>query len=312
MKKTIIILLSLLLITAAAVSGQGWEVVPFPLNDIVTGFCAVDADTFLVTTATGRLGRTMDAGKTWDIFLVKDSLHLEDLYFLNSDVGFVVGRQGALLKTTDGGYTWKDLNPVDTQVWLSEIDMFDEKTGLAIGMSRDSGDTYGGVCLRTTDGGKSWTALKRFGLGYGGLVCANSKTAYILSFGRFNRSDDAGKTWRGIDIAMDKPARTVSIIGEAGIIGGLGGACAYTTVGGQAWTEVPQKEDAILLASQMIDDKIGYLAGANSLMLVTSDGGRAWGQELLAKSFNVLAMELVGDRLYAVGSEGSIIYKVVK
>jgi len=62
----------------------------------------------------------------------------------------------------------------------------------------------------------------------------------------------------------------------------------------------------------MADDTVGYLAGVNALMLKTTDGGRTWGQELLAKSFNVLAMELVGDRLYAAGSEGSIIYKVVK
>jgi photosystem II stability/assembly factor-like uncharacterized protein len=223
-----------------------------------------------------------------------------------------VGRQGALLRTTDGGYTWEDLHPVDTQVWLSEIDMFDDKTGLAIGMSRKKGDTFGGIALRTTDGGKSWTALDRFGLGYGGLVCSSAKTAYVLSFGRFNRSDDAGKTWQGVDIEIDKPVRTASIVGLSGIMGGLGGACAYTSDGGQNWTAVPQKPDAIFLASQMVDDKVGYLAGANALMLKTTDGGRTWGQELLARSFNVLAMELVGNRLYAAGSEGSIIYKVVR
>ena len=60
----------------------------------------------VVVTYYGRLGVTVDGGSTWE---PRDSLTdkpLQSVYFVNDDVGYVVGgayQDGVVLKTIDGG-----------------------------------------------------------------------------------------------------------------------------------------------------------------------------------------------------------------
>lgn len=84
-------------------------------------------------------------------------MQLFSVFFLNADTGFSVGYRsfpsifttgGAIMKTTDGGTTWTELNNLPVTSLLNSVFFSDENTGYA------AGETI----LKTTDGGNTWVS----------------------------------------------------------------------------------------------------------------------------------------------------------
>lgn len=102
----------------------------------------------------GFLRRTTDGGATWaDIpgFVPEHAMYqLQELDFLNEEVGYVCGDIGYIYKTTDGGITWTQQS-TGTEVSLQGIDMLTEMNGYACG--------YEATVLGTVDGGITWTVM---------------------------------------------------------------------------------------------------------------------------------------------------------
>ncbi len=75
-------------------------------------------------------------------------LTLNDVCFVDSLQGWVVGDSATILSTIDGGKTWKfQDSPIDT-LTLEKVLFINENIGYAIG--------WGGVILTTKDGGRTW------------------------------------------------------------------------------------------------------------------------------------------------------------
>lgn len=77
-----------------------------------------------------------------------------DLYaiaFATATAGWAVGKSGTVLRTTDGGATWKKI-PLPTEEDLIRVRADDEFSAHVV--------TRGGRALSTTDGGKTWTVLR--------------------------------------------------------------------------------------------------------------------------------------------------------
>ena len=79
---------------AASAAAQGWQAVKSPTNETITGICAIHPDTLFIVTAGGNFARTDDACRTWQVFGVKDDIHLEDISFASARVGLVCARSG--------------------------------------------------------------------------------------------------------------------------------------------------------------------------------------------------------------------------
>jgi len=77
---------------------------------------------------------------------------LNDVHFINQNVGWVVGGDGAVFKTTDGGTTWTDQSTSGT--W-NAVFFKDANTGWIAG-------SYG-IVLMTTDSGANWTEIADMG-----------------------------------------------------------------------------------------------------------------------------------------------------
>ena len=72
---------------------------------------------------------------------------LEAIFFLNECTGWVVGANGTIGKTTDGGFSW-EARTCDQEQLLA-VHFIDDNNGWAVGGA-------GAVCA-TTDGGLTWT-----------------------------------------------------------------------------------------------------------------------------------------------------------
>jgi hypothetical protein len=148
----------------------------------------------------------------------------------------VVGHDGIILQTVNGGANWSTVMS-DTSVDLFDVHFAGTNTGTAVG-SR-------GAVFHTTDGGKSWTRQNSgvsrdlFAVF---LSNANTGTA-VGSLGTILRTGDGGRTWQSQNSGTSDDLYDVYIANFAqGIaVGGnpsdalAGGTMLYTNDGGASW-----------------------------------------------------------------------------
>lgn len=307
------LILALLLAFAGAALGQEWKGIEFPSPEHLTGIEMISADTGFVVTSGGSFFSTKNGGKSWETAPVCAGVKLESLCFLNRNVGWVCGLKGSIYSTVDGGKSWYNQSWKDTSAIFIDIEFINKDTGLVAGMKPDTASDISPFAIRTTDGGKTWKPLQPLGMAYSEIRYDKaSRKLSLMSLGRMNTSTDGGNKWKSIYTIEGAPARTFSIYDAGGIMAGPKGVCAYSADSGKSWYMNKRTESEHFVSSVLVDSKRGYIAGLNGLMLSTFDGGRSWQPETLPWSFYVMDMFAVENKVYAVGTDGSIIFKTLE
>jgi photosystem II stability/assembly factor-like uncharacterized protein len=203
---------------------------------------------------------------------------VHDVWFATSfegASGLVVGAQGKVLTTQDGGKTWA-AGSVGTPLALLGAHA-DAQRRLAVGQS-------GLIFLQGADG--KWAKVesgsdKRL---FGVDANAAGLAVAVGEFGGVLVSDDGGATWRaltidwaafsqdgaephlyGVDVATDG---AITMIGEFGLV-------LRSTDRGQTWTAT-HKGDASLFGLLLRDDGSGFAVGQDGTVLRTADRGLTW------------------------------------
>lgn len=147
---------------------------------------------------------------------------LLDVWFKNTNEGFVVGAYGMVFKTIDGGNTWKD--------WSRNVenpDRFHINSIASVDTQRLMMAGEAGLLLRSSDGGDSWEKMfspyegSFFGLQ--SLTSQGIQVAYGLR-GNLARTDNFGSTWRLVDTGTtqtllggeDRRGRVLYVVGNGG------------------------------------------------------------------------------------------------
>jgi photosystem II stability/assembly factor-like uncharacterized protein len=87
----------------------------------------------------------------WELqYPVPTDKDLEDVYFVDDMNGWVVGENGVIIHTNDGGISW-DFQESGTSFRLRSVVFTDSQTGWIVG-----GETAGYIILHTSDGGNNW------------------------------------------------------------------------------------------------------------------------------------------------------------
>lgn len=93
---------------------ETFEVMDFD-DDFFTSLYFVNEKLGFACGYDGGIYKTIDEGKQWEVLLKankpwKNRLHLNDIKMLNANKGIVVGNNGVILVTYDGGNSWKNVN----------------------------------------------------------------------------------------------------------------------------------------------------------------------------------------------------------
>ncbi|HYG15370.1 MAG TPA: T9SS type A sorting domain-containing protein [Bacteroidia bacterium] len=170
----------------------------------VSGFKALnDTTLFLYGERTFFVSR--DAGATWKKVLNYD-VHIYNVHFFDKDTGIASGDSifqgfnwgnGLLLKTVDGGKTWKKIShPSIGGVSTGEISAISFKNSDEFAIGSNTG------VAKTTDGGKTWITTRRsiWGAAHNGVNCYGDSFIFARGFGSsaIGFSEDNGKTWQDI------------------------------------------------------------------------------------------------------------------
>ncbi|MCX6225886.1 MAG: YCF48-related protein [Bacteroidia bacterium] len=127
--------------------GSSWTQISNSITQDMTSLHAFNMDSIIVCGFYGKVYRTSDGGLIWNSVSMPPSItynNFRKIRFLNDSIGWLVGDQGALLKTKDGGKSWS-LLPTHVGHDLFTFSFTDENHGWAAGL--------GGTIIKTIDGG---------------------------------------------------------------------------------------------------------------------------------------------------------------
>jgi photosystem II stability/assembly factor-like uncharacterized protein len=243
--------------------------------DASTGYAAGGNWT---TGAGGLFLKTTDAGATWtamatladtlvtgvapedpchpgqsaDTLVVNRSSKFLGLSFVDANTGWLVGIQGIIIKTTDGGMTWEHQNTkwacmevddslrcIDSAIVsggynsydLSDVEFVNSSTGWAVGAADYFGDN---VILFTSDGGATWTRQAA------GTGVDFTDIQFV----------DATNGW----------------------VTGTGGIAYVTNNGGSSWTKIVTNANDLLGVDPLTATSV-WVVGEDGLLIKTNSGG---------------------------------------
>jgi hypothetical protein len=121
---------------------------------------------------------------------------LNDVYCITQDIVVVVGNNGTILKTTDGGTTWVQKTS-GTDLNLIKVQFVENQIGFAFGYNPSSGL---GTIFKTVNSGESWSSIlssiiyyQNYPFSYG-FNCINENTFYFSDDGLIKKTSDGGVT----------------------------------------------------------------------------------------------------------------------
>ena len=139
---------------------------------------------------------------------------LNDVHFLDHDIGVAVGDHGTILRTTDGGRHWRKVaNRVHAD--LESVHFADENNGWAVGgfsyaqvspqhAKHIWSPNHQGIVLKTTNGGITWKQVRTESLpALRDVYFSDAQNGWAIGFGSHYFpsgvfvSTDGGQTWSG-------------------------------------------------------------------------------------------------------------------
>jgi len=185
--------------------------------------------------------RTWDGGRT--LVNQKKGFTLSTLWdvdFIDENTGWVVGSNGLIAKTTDGGKNWH-LQESGTEERFNSVFALDERRVWAVGLK--------GVIAHTKDGGWNWESQYYVV----GTRTANRAVTFI----------DSMKGWIGGDYIEDYQIK---------------GFFLYTEDGGKSWIEA--LSDVGIGDITFVDENKGWALGSGGIIYSSCDGGKTWIEQL--------------------------------
>ncbi|MCH2021570.1 MAG: YCF48-related protein [Saprospiraceae bacterium] len=201
--------------------------------------------------------------------------NLYDIDFPTSNIGFVAGANGMILKTTDAGQIWVAMN-TGTNTDFYGIVFLDADTGFVVG---DAG------LFKTINGGTSWTTVAiPTSQNLRDITFVNNQVGFCTGGnGTIIKTIDGGDTWA---VKTTTATRTISSIQFPSANIGYAVQTGYnweflkTNDGGDNWTKTsigPISNLSSLEAVHFTDTSKGFVGGWYlSAFVTTQDGGNTW------------------------------------
>lgn len=196
---------------------------------------------------------------------------LQNVYFPSANTGYAIGWSGEILKTTNQGLNWNEINFYNS-TGLQGLYFINDNTGWISGNS--------GLIANTTNGGGSWT-IQSSGMGgdiYYSIKFLNVNTGICVGYsGIILRTTNSGINWYNVSYTSYSTLTSVFFIdNQTGWVSGDYGTIYKSTNGGLNWFSLQSGVTNNLGKLYFVDQNTGWVSGTSGLILKTTNGGVNW------------------------------------
>ncbi len=246
---------------------------------------------------------------------------LHAVFFIDQNRGWAAGSKGTLLRTEDGGKTWKAI-AASTDDVVRDIFFVDEQNGWLVcevnAYQLKTVDEPRAYLMKTTDGGSNWARVEIKGFDVDSILvrAVFSRGGRGWAFGEAGAiftTRDAGETW----VRLRSPTRRLLLGGtfvdnDRGWVVGAGATIIQTSDGGDTWyqSSLPGVEKTVrFTAASFFDNRLGWAVGSGGSVYRTTNGGRTWQRQESGVDVDLFDVKFVdAQEGWAVGAEGTIIH----
>ncbi len=251
---------------------------------------------------------TTNGGTTWSYIPISMNSTQTDIKFFDDNIGIAVGTGYSIARTTDGGYSWQNIDLQGGTSGFGELSLPEYPYGYAFGskvisktidggltweplnvpdlfyntgyfVSKDTGWTAGnGFIKKTIDGGQNWVNLYSSGGYFTSIFFATPDSGWACGSGKnVGRTTDGGITW--IPVLTGATGTNVVLYqlfflnSKEGFVAGTGGYLGYTNDGGVTWVKQNANIGQPITSLFFIDSQTGWISGYDGFIKKTNNGG---------------------------------------
>lgn len=272
------LIISFLFISQCIFSQSGW----FWQNPLPQGNDLKDL--FFVTSSTAycinydNILKSTDSGKTWDILYTGFKGFNSALYIYDENMGFIYLDSAYLIKTTNGGISWRIVSKPDIKL-VKKIYFQNLMNGYII--SDKQRFETGALLSRTTNGGRTWTPIIYTDyLILQDINFPSHDTGYIIGYtssgnNQYNliisKTTNAGLTWSSIPNDIKIAGKTIFFINNTTGFAGGQSSLYKTTNGGANWNILSNISPNVQKLS-FFDSTLGIAIGSDYFASTTNSG----------------------------------------
>jgi photosystem II stability/assembly factor-like uncharacterized protein len=310
------------------------EVLTSGTKTSLRGLSVVSDEVVWVSGSNGAVGRSSDGGKNWKWFSVKgfEKAEFRDIEAFDATTAVIIaiGEPAYILRTVDGGETWKVVYENKTKgMFLDAMEFWNEQAGIVIGDPIDKKF----FVLRTFDGGKTWQGVPEIHrpVADSGEACFaasgtnvraldNDEAVFIsggLSSSVFIR--DQKNTLPMIQGKETTGANSIAVWDRYKRKGGdqlvvVGGDfqkpdsdslnCVYSMNRGKTWKTPKTPPHGYRSCVEYLDPKVLVSCGLNGVDY-SIDNANTW-RWISKESFHVCRIAKMGKTVYLAGNNGKV------
>jgi photosystem II stability/assembly factor-like uncharacterized protein len=266
----------------------------------------------------GIILHSSDRGENWITINSGVSTSLHAVFFINKEVGWIVGGNETILKTADKGMNWEIQHSASTGHWLTSVFFHDTNIGWAVG-------EFDRI-FKTTNGGLDWKKQSSINIlnHYQSVYFVNDSIGWIAGYNDYGnfvgiilKTTNGGITWEQKDIAGEKTFHYVYfknpsigwLVGK-NINLGIGYALIYhTTDGGESWgLRYSGSNNTGLYSLNFANDSLAITTGWYGTVIKSADAGNSWSQDYSHTTSSLQSViSLSQDEWIIVGGNGTIL-----
>lgn len=269
--------------------------------------------------------------QSWTTLISGSTSNLKSVHFPTTNIGYAVGDQGSILKTTNSGASWSGLTSSYPGYWFWDVHFISADTGYVCGETDPgSGPAGFGMIIKTIDGGLNWTScISGSPFPIRDLFVLNKDTIFACGGseginGKIIKSLNGGSSWTPIgltynDAMLGGLCFLNSNTGFLGVYESVFGtynptkASWLNTIDGMSFTTIVSSPYGYWnFATDFPDQSTGYMtrstyAGDPAYLRKTTDGGITWTENIISGTNNIYAIDFINSNTgYIVGDGGVI------
>jgi len=276
------------------------------------------------------------ASPTWTLQTSGVTARLRGVSAVNDRVAWASGSGSTVLRTEDGGASWKKITVTTDTLDFRDIDAIDEKTAYVLSIGNGNASRI----YKTTDGGATWVLQfrnedpKRF---LDAMSFWDADHGIVIGDSIDHRFDilltrNGGESWTHVSPDIPPPAlenegafaasgTNIAVYGKKYAWIGLGAAARarvlHTSDGGRHWkvfeTPIKSSQSSGIFSITFRDQRHGVIVGGDyqkekeavDNLAITSDGGATWKLVQRLSGFRSVVTYLPGTTsLIALGPSG--------